>query len=334
MQRGQGDELQLNGERRHDADGSVIVGVSSETPDLRLMLEFAADEANRRRVDLTLVHGCSPIPMPTTLEPTTPLVEREVQWIERLGMMAETATELLDLGRTADILVHRGTGVHALLEASASASLVVLQRRRISQGRRIRTGSTSALVAARSLAPVAILVASKASPPPSANVVVGVDVAAPSSALSEAFREAELRQTGLLVVHGWRPKRTSLFADGLDEEDEFRRQFSAAHQTLVEYVRPWATRYPQVPLRHKLFTLPPADSLLLAASEGQLLVLGRHQRGRLGTLGLGQIARRCLAEAPCPVLVTNESQRVERPGVYRSRARPASCHEPHRAHRK
>ena len=254
--------------------------------------------------------------MPTTLEPSTPLVDREVHWLKRLGMMAELAAELLDPDLSVNIIVHPGTGVQALVESSARASLVVLQRRLISRGRRIRTGSTSALVAVRSLAPVAILSASEASPAPSADVVVGVDVAAPSSALGVAFREAELRQTGLLVVHGWRPKRTSLFADGPDEEDKFRRQFGVAHQTLVEHVRPWASRYPQVPLRHKLFTLPPAESLLLAASEGQLLVLGRHRRSHLGTLGLGQVARRCLAEASCPVLITNENQRVELRDVF------------------
>ena len=171
MQREQGDALGLNGERRHDVDGSVIVGVSSQTPDLRRMLEFAAEEANRRRVDLTLVHGCSPIPMPTTLEPTTPLADREVRWLKRLGKTAELAEELLDPDRTVDVLVHPGTGVHALVEASAAASLVVLQRRRISRGRRIRTGSTSALVAVRSQAPVAVLSASDRSLPAMGNVV-------------------------------------------------------------------------------------------------------------------------------------------------------------------
>ena len=109
MQREQGSEPRHDGERRHDPDGPVIVGVSSQTPGLRQVLEFAADEANRRRVDLTLAHGCSPIPMPTTLEPTTPLKDREVQWIKRLGMMAEMAVELLDPGRTVDIIVDRGS---------------------------------------------------------------------------------------------------------------------------------------------------------------------------------------------------------------------------------
>jgi nucleotide-binding universal stress UspA family protein len=306
------DDERLSGERRHDHEGPVLVGVSSQTPDLRRTLEFAADEANRRQVDLTLVHGCSPIPMPTTLEPTTPLVEREVRWLKRLGMMAELAAEMLDPPRTVDILVHRGTGVHALVETSARASLVIVQRRRISRGRRIRTGSTSALVAARSLAPVAVLSASNTSAPVSGDVVVGVDISAPSSALRAAFTEAELRQTGLLVVHAWRPKRTSLFVDGPAEEDEFRRQFGVAHQSLVTYVCREASRHPHVPVRHWLFTLPPADSLLLAASEGQVLILGRHQRGHFGAPGLGQVARRCLAGAPCPVLITSELQSPER----------------------
>jgi nucleotide-binding universal stress UspA family protein len=311
MQREQGDDLRRSGERRHHADGPVTVGVSAQAPGLMRMLEFAAGEAIRRRVDLTLVHGCSPVPMPTSLEPTIPMVDREVHWLKRLGMTAELLAELLDADHTVEIVVHPGTGVHALVEASATASLVVLQRRRISRGRRIRTGSTSALVAVRSLAPVAVLSASGTLSPASGDVVVGVDTNAPSSALGVAFEEAELRQSGLLVVCGWQPKRTSLFADGPAEENEFRRQFGGAHQSLVEYVRPLARRYPQVPLRHKLFTLAPAESLLLAASEGQLLVLGRHRRGHLGTLGLGHVARRCLAESNCPVLITGESRQVQ-----------------------
>ena len=119
MQREAGNDLRGTGDRRHDAEGPVIVGVSSQTPGLRRTLEFAADEANRRRVDLTLVHGCSPIPMPTTLEPTTPLVDREVHWLKRLGMMAEVAAELLDPDRSVNIIVHPGTGVQALVESSA-----------------------------------------------------------------------------------------------------------------------------------------------------------------------------------------------------------------------
>ena len=80
----------------------------------------------------------------------------------------------------------------------------------------------------------------------------------------------------------------------------------------MEHVRPWAEQYPRVPLRHQVFTLPPAESLLLEATRGQLLVIGRHRRG-LGSAGLGYVARRCLAEAPCPVLVSDSSQRIELP---------------------
>ena len=149
----------------------------------------------------------------------------------------------------------------------------------------------------------------------SGDVVVGVDVSAPSSALRAAFTEAELRQTGLLVVHAWRPKRTSLFVDGPAEEDEFRRQFGVAHQSLVEYVCREASRHPHVPVRNRLFTLPPADSLVLAASAGQVLILGRHRRGHFDAAGLGQVARRCLAGAPSPVLITSEIQSPERPAA-------------------
>ena len=161
-------------------------------------------------------------------------------------------------------------------------------------------------------APVAVLSASEPSLPPWGNVVVGVDPTASDSALSLAFQEAELRQTGVLAVHSWRPRPSGLFVDGQTEEEEYRRQFGSAHQALVDYVRPWANQYPQVPLRHRVFTLPPAESLLLEATRGQLLVIGRHRRG-LGSPGLGYVARRCLAEASCPVLISGSGQRIVLP---------------------
>ena len=302
---------------RH-SDGPVVVGICAHSPDLQGLLGFAAGEANSRGVDLVLVHGCSSIPTLTSLTPSVRLRHREVHWLKRLGMMAEVAEELLDPARHVDISVHRGTGVQALVEASTSASLVVVQHRRGSRSPRVRTGSTCARVAMAARAPVAVVSASEPSLPPWGNVVVGVDTTASGPALSLAFQEAELRQTGVLAVHSWRPRPSGLLVDGQTEEEEYRRQFGSAHQAFVEHVRPWAKQYPQVPLRHRVYTLPPAESLLLEATRGQLLVIGRHRRG-LGSPGLGYVTRRCLAEAPCPVLISGSSQRIELPELISSR---------------
>jgi len=294
---------------RH-SDGPVVVGICAQSSDLSAMLRFAAVEANRRGVDLVLVHGCSSFPTLTSLEPRVRLRDRQAQWLKRLGMIAEIAEERLDPARHVDISVHRGNGVQALVEASAFASVVVMQHRRSSRSPRVRAGSTCARVAMAARAPVAVVSAFEPSLPSRGNVVVGVDTTASGPALSLAFQEAELRQTGVLAVHSWRPRPSGLLVDGRTEEEEYRRQFGSAHQAFVEHVRPWAKQYPQVPLRHRVYTLPPAESLLLEATRSQLLVIGRHRRG-LGSPGFGFVTRRCLAEAPCPVLVSGSSQRIE-----------------------
>jgi len=301
---------------RH-SDGPVIVGICAHSPDLPGLLGFAAGEANSRGVDLVLVHGCSSIPTLTSMKPSVRLRHREVHWLKRLGMLAEIAEELLDPARHVDIRVHRGTGVQALVEASTSASLVVVQYRRDPPSPRVRTGSTCARVALAARAPVAVVSASEPSSPPWGNVVVGVGATASGSALSLAFQEAEFRRTGVLAVHSWRPRPSGLLVDGQTELEEYRRQFGSAHQAFVEHVRPWAEQYPRVPLRHRVFTLPPAESLLLEATRGQLLVIGRQRRG-LGRPRFGYIARRCLAEAPCPVLVSGSRQRIELPDLTSS----------------
>jgi len=148
-----------------------------------------------------------------------------------------------------------------------------------------------------------------------------VDATASGSALSLAFHEAELGQTGVVAVHSWRSRPVGLFLDGPTEEEEFRRQFGEKHRAFVEYVRPWANQYPHVPLRHRLFTLPPTESLLLESTRGQLLILGPHRRS-LGSPGLGSISRRYLTEASCPVLISGSGQRVELPESAASRLSP------------
>jgi nucleotide-binding universal stress UspA family protein len=248
--------------------------------------------------------------MLTSLKPSLRLKNREAHWLKRLAMVAEIAGELLDPARSVDISVHRGNGAQALVEASMSASIVVVQRRRTSPGTRISAGSTCAQVARAARSPAVVLSATEPSAPPWGNVVVGVDAASAGSALTLAFHEAELRQTGVVAVHSWRPRPVGLLLDGPTEEEEFRRQFGEKHRAFIEYVRPWAIHYPQVPLRHRLFTLPPTESILLESTRGQLLILGRHRRS-LGSPGLGSVTRRCLTEASCPVLVSGSGQRVE-----------------------
>jgi nucleotide-binding universal stress UspA family protein len=311
---------------RHE-DGVVVLGVDAHPADIRDALAFAVAEAGRRRVALRLVHGCSPLPMPTTLEPGTPLEDRESYWMKRLDLVAEAAVELAGAPLTVDVRIDPGTGVHALVEESARASLVIVQARAASTVRRIATGSTSTMVAARSLAPTAIIPARYLQSQTRAGVVVGVDASGSSPAVEAAFREAELRHTSVTAVrawngHGgqgeppWRPLDT----------DEFQAEHDKLYEDLVTAVRCWTLSYPNVPTHCELHNLPPAEALVTAARNAQLLVVGRHHHGHLMPRALGHTVRRCLARSSCPVVITPErsapcQSRVD--GSKASRSEPA-----------
>lgn len=56
----------------------------------------------------------------------------------------------------------------------------------------------------------------------------------------------------------------------------------------------------------------PVQSLLRAASDADLLILGSHGRGRAATALLGSVSERCIRHSPVPVLVIPAGKEVAR----------------------
>jgi nucleotide-binding universal stress UspA family protein len=138
-------------------------------------------------------------------------------------------------------------------------------------------------------------------------VVVGVDGSEHGdAALRYALREVARRGGRLRAVSAWeRPELTISEFYGLPMHDEGKIQ--AAHeQNTRERVEQMMAADPDtasISLEVRAQVGRPADVLVEAARDADLLVVGHRGRGGLRSVALGSVSLACLLHAPCPVLV-------------------------------
>ena len=139
---------------------------------------------------------------------------------------------------------------------------------------------------------------------PAQRIVVGIDGSPPSvAALRWAIRQAEL--TGATVdavgawqfpvsagAYGWAPE------SGFDNID-FEGLTAKALKAAVDQVGPPSS----VSIRQLVVEGNPAQALLDAAAEADLLVVGNRGHGAFADALLGSVSERCVRHAHCPVLV-------------------------------
>jgi nucleotide-binding universal stress UspA family protein len=201
-------------------------------------------------------------------------------------------------------LVASGGTVRSLLRRSADAGLLVLGKRGPSTFARSLIGSTSIAVAGRSRVPVVIVPDGwRQTDHTREAVVVGVNPGdLHPEALRYAFTEAHRRSVRLVVAHGWENPSTfpmlsvAAAMTRRYREDDARNQVRAAVAPLRAEFRDL-----RVELHHGRGH--PAGVLLEASAQGQLLVVGRHDRGPLGGFPFGSVTRSVLHHAEVPVIV-------------------------------
>jgi nucleotide-binding universal stress UspA family protein len=144
-------------------------------------------------------------------------------------------------------------------------------------------------------------------------VVVGVDGSAHGeAALRWALAEAEAHHGEVVAVFAWQQPFISI--PGAFDRQELEQ---AAKDFLVSTVSAIAPS-PKVPLLPLVAEGDPAEALVVAADEADLLVVGT--RGRSPFMGsvLGAVGLRCAAGANCPVTL------VKLPSEARVPAAPAA----------
>jgi len=145
-------------------------------------------------------------------------------------------------------------------------------------------------------------------------VVVGVDGSVHAqAALRFALAEAEAHHGEVTAIFAWQMPFMSI--PGAFDREEMQK---AGTELLTESVSAVAPS-PRVPLRTLVAEGDPAESLITASNDANLLVVGVRGRSTFRGLLVGAVGLRCSAGASCPVVL------VKLPSDTQSSTRGGGC---------
>jgi nucleotide-binding universal stress UspA family protein len=211
----------------------------------------------------------------------------------------------------ADLLVTQGAAAQVLVDASVDADLLVVGSRGRGAVRSTVLGSVALHCLTHAACPVAVVHPRRAAAGRAARVVVGVDGSDLSrAALAAGIEEAARLGAEVAVVTTFERADywTDLSSVVVPSLDEVRTTLSRGAQEMVEGVltdRRGRDPEPAPTVRVTVTEGPPADVLVRAAEDADLLVIGSRGHGQLRGLLLGSVALACAMRGPCPVLVVH-----------------------------
>jgi len=246
---------------------------------------FAADEAYRRGLSLTLVHGFT---WPWTTNAGEFDTEVDPHARRRASRQLANAAQLIHEEYPGLPVRERMVDGHpgeVLVEYSRQAALLVVGHRGEGGFSELLAGSIAVHAAAHAHCPVVVVRGTPGKP--DAPVMVGVDGSAESDrATGVAFEIAAARGAPLVAVTVSPPGRSGpgSLAGDFDQ---------------------YAARYPEVPARREmvLHQRSAAGGLIEAADGAALVVVGSRGVGGLRGLLLGSVGRALIEHAPCPVAI-------------------------------
>jgi nucleotide-binding universal stress UspA family protein len=296
-------------DNRSSDPGAVIVGYDG-SPESWAAVRVAAWEAQRRARALTLVHGYfERLPYGAYgWVPYQPIMDEVLADVR--AMIGDAAKFLSE--EHPELSVHTqlsaNGGAATLVQASRTASLVVVGARGHGGFAGLSIGSVAAQTAAHARCPVMVIRGpSRELPavPAPGPVIVGIDRSEQDrAALEFAFEEASLRGVPLVCVHVW------WFADDVGES---RNQYdeaildAAARRVVAEATADAARQHPGVPVEHRpIRDMNPSAALIEQSAHAGLVVVGRRGRGGFASLLLGSVGRDLIGHADAPVAVVHD----------------------------
>ncbi|MBG0817831.1 universal stress protein [Planomonospora sp. ID82291] len=264
----------------------VIVGTDGSAAG-SAAVEWAADDAARMRAPLRIVFALdrSPYQIPRFSAP---------EWGDALIRNAERVlaeAEALARGRRPEIEVTtrvvEGAPAVVLRDQAADATEIVIGSRGLGGFAGAVLGSVSMHVAGHARGPVVVV----HDGPRTAHgeVVVGIDDSPECDpALAYAFEQAALRGAGLRAVYAWQLPVHVYAPEIVYDMDEIRR---AQHEVAAAKLESWRETYPQVKVVEDVRPGHPVEALTAASEQADLVVVGSHGRGALGSLALGSVSR-------------------------------------------
>lgn len=195
----------------------------------------------------------------------------------------------------------KGRIVPDLIEASRSASLVVLGAQGHGVLGGMLLGSVSQHLTRHAHCPVVVVRGSHL--PASNRIVVGVDGSDASlKALRFAAEHADLVGGTLVAVHG----RSLTAMNGpwdVDVAPAVAEELAAAERLLAEAVAGLREEHPGLALELQPMPVPAVRALADASTTASLVVVGTRGRGGFVGLLLGSVSSSVLQHAQCPVAV-------------------------------
>jgi nucleotide-binding universal stress UspA family protein len=285
----------------------IVVGVD-DSPAAKGAVEWAARDAELRRISLTLVHAVSPN---LTTWWDTPLSPGLAQWQKNHGRrLLDDAVEIVEKtchhGGPTQIhtKVLPSAAVPTMIDLSKDAEMVVTGSSGTGSWSGRLLGSVSSALLRHAHCPVAIIHDGDPSTAHQlqAPVLLGIDGSSASeSATAMAFDEASRRNVGLIALHAWSDVDVSEWP-GVD----WPAMQSMADQVLAERLAGWQEQYPDVSVRRIVVRDQPARQLVTHSAEAQLLVVGSRGRGGFGGMLVGSVSETVAQLARTPVIVARE----------------------------
>jgi nucleotide-binding universal stress UspA family protein len=276
----------------------VVIGIDDQ-PTSHVALDWAIDEATRRKLPLHIVHARDNPPGSRLNAPgaqgslrTPTLLDEAVARVHSLAPWLEVTTEVPALKPSL-----------ALLDASQRAACLVVGAR--GHGPLVGTilGATSLDVAAHAACPVVVVRQFPEIAPVRPGVVVGADGSEVSAeAIGYAFAQAALRELPLTVVHVWSSDFDSAYL--ASDVTTGLAALTAEEQALAaEEIAGWAETYPDVKVNRHVLRGHPVMELVDHSRGAELLVVGSRGRGGFTGMLLGSVSQGVLHQAHCPVAV-------------------------------
>ncbi|MET7336130.1 universal stress protein [Nonomuraea sp. NPDC005650] len=281
----------------------IIVGVDGSATS-RAAVKWAAGDAFRMRLPLRIVHAVDPSTCQIG-EPANPdLADALLRRGQRILREAEALVQERSPAVEVTTQEAEGAAAPALRELAKDAIEIVVGRCGLGGFNGLLPGSVSVDLAGQACCPVVVV--SGELRPVYEEVVVGVNsslVCEP--ALAYAFEQARLRGATLRVVHALEP-------DAAYDMDEVHRMVHDRMEALRK-------EYTQVTVIEDVRSAQPVDALVDASEWADLLVVGSHGLGTVGSRLFNSVSRSVLFHARCSVAAVHSWQPPRNSGSWTSR---------------
>ncbi|MEU6395537.1 universal stress protein [Streptomyces cinnamoneus] len=281
----------------------VTVGLDG-SPESLAAARWAADEADRRKLTLRLLHAW---PLLTPESTRVPAEMDQNYWAKRIVHNAKSELQARHPGLVIVGNLVAEDAQEALLKAAAESEMTVLGSRGLESVESFFLGDISMPVVARAERPVVLVRAetegTASAPGASGGVVVALKLRGPcDDLLAFSFAAAAARGVPLRAVHGRSVPLHAHVPWGTDH-DVTEKITQDARKLLSDALRPWREKFPSVEVADSIGLESPTKAVVRAAEGAGLLVVGRRMHRPALAPPLGAVATAAIHHARCPVAV-------------------------------